>query len=189
MTDDATKPGAVTLPPPEGDEDPYSAATKVGKASEELLALVRAAEETATSQHAQAQASERPPSADEAKLAALMEAASRSAKEAAANEIARKSLAPSGAASKAPPASSSASAPERERERTKEAPKAAAASPAREIVRTFPEEASGRLLEVTSKRPARRTEDERRPTLGLPPAVAIVLVFAAATLALAALVR
>ncbi len=49
MPDNESKPpkrvAFSTLPPPESDDDMYSASTKVGQASEELLALVRASEE------------------------------------------------------------------------------------------------------------------------------------------------
>ena len=43
MSDDRENQNAAkTVPPPEGEEDAYNAATKVGKTSAELLALVRA---------------------------------------------------------------------------------------------------------------------------------------------------
>src|SRR3954469_13718894 len=48
--------GAVTVPPPEGAEDPYSASTRVGQAPLDLLALVRAAEESAGKLEAAAKA-------------------------------------------------------------------------------------------------------------------------------------
>lgn len=43
MSDDRENQNAAkTVPPPEGEEDAYNAATKVGKTSAELLAIVRA---------------------------------------------------------------------------------------------------------------------------------------------------
>ena len=38
---------APTVPPPPGEDDPYDADTKVGQASEDILAIVRAAEDGA----------------------------------------------------------------------------------------------------------------------------------------------
>jgi hypothetical protein len=45
MSDERGRKGAATVPPPEGEDDPYNAATRVGAAPADLLAIVRDAEE------------------------------------------------------------------------------------------------------------------------------------------------
>jgi hypothetical protein len=152
MSDEQKLPNLATTPPPAGEEDLYSAATVVGPASAELLALVRAAEEGTLDAKAPATTA---PSA------------------------------PAAAKQAAPPAP----LPKPASEPPKAAPKAASepppAPPARAVAPTLESAA-----DVTTKRRAIVTaEDERRPTPGLPPSVAILLIFVAATVALAALVR
>lgn len=173
----------VTVPPPEGEDDIYEASTKVGQASPELLALVRAAEVAdADPSHSK--------EATDTKLEAMKEAAALAAKEAAAHEVVRRSLPPGARGSVAPAKPRDSAVPAKAQEST-----APVAEPVREpeVAETAEREAppvKRRPEQETTKRRA-VTEPERpaRGGGGLPPALAIALVFIAAALALAMIVR
>lgn len=139
MEDDESKKHTVdTVPPPADADDAYSAETKVGPASAELLEAVRRAEESAY--EAAKATAPRPPSTPPP---------------------------PPKAASTPPPAP---------------APKLASAPPPK--LEPEPERAGP----DTHRSPRVREEPARQPG-GWPPAVSIPLVFVAATIVLAALVR
>lgn len=154
----------ATVPPPEGEDDIYEASTKIGQASPELLALVRAAEVAGSGPSDSVEAAD-------TKLEAMKEAAALAAKEAAAHEVVRRSLPPGARGSVAPAKPKESAAP--------------VAEPAREAA-----PAKRRAEQETTKRRA-VTEPLRSAHGGggLPPAIAIALVFIAAALALAAIVR
>ena len=200
---DPKRPGIATVPPPPGEEDLYSASTVVGQASAELLALVRAAEEgNADAKSAEKITRDQRKSDDDAKLASMKEAASRAAKQAAANEVAREAVKAASAAPPPPTTTSSgppstrkaapletASAPPRPGELPRIGP-GGVARPAEHDVPLLTALPRSSALQDTTRRAPVKTGDEPRPAAGgLPPAVAILLVFAAAVLALFALVR
>jgi cobalamin biosynthesis Mg chelatase CobN len=211
MSDPPKRLGIDTVPPPPGEEDLYSASTVVGQASDELLALVRSAEQSNAERTAAKRLSEQAASTEDEKLKAMKEAAARAAKQAVANQVAREATkaAQSGASpppsvqpavrvvsvapARAPavdaskPASVSSEAPKPVVEPPTEASASAAVAAATPPAATaLPRRTQG----DTTKRPAMRmAADEARPSTGLPPIVTIVVVFVVAALVLAALVR
>jgi cobalamin biosynthesis Mg chelatase CobN len=214
MSDPPKRLGIDTVPPPPGEEDLYSASTVVGQASEEILALVRSAEQSNAERTAAKRASAQVAANEDDKLKAMKEVAARAAKQAVANEVAREatkaaqsgappppsgppaarvvSVAPSSApVAKAPPPSAAPASPAPE----PTAPTAPTAPPpvVAKVASTPTPAAMAaprRTQGDTTKRPAVRTAaDETRPATGLPPIVTILVVFAVAALTLAALVR
>lgn len=151
--DDQNQSQTATLPPPDGEEDLYSASTAVGPASEELLALVRAAEGGTKSEKG-----DKAPPAKDAKSAGVPDPPKPAA----------------GKAESAKPASA--------------APKPASAAP-KPLPKLSPDEPTVASETTARRRVASPAHEQRQAAPGLPPFISIVLVFLAAVLTLAALIR
>jgi hypothetical protein len=155
------KSGAVTVPPPDGAEDPYSASTRVGQAPLDLLALVRAAEESAGKLEAASKAPSDPPA---------VAPAARATPVAPAPKIEEPKVEePKVVEAKVEPPAKKPSVP----------------APAKEEPR-----ASRKPEAAPIATPSRAPSAQRAPESdGLPPIPAILLVLGAIALALAAIVR